>query len=244
MRKLLLVTIAVSCLISCVTTEKIKTQNRVIQGTYKRSESSEKLEIKPDGTYMLFKPEITFTPVIEQCKIASKGKWSIVSNDVIELTSEDKYLKQEGLVYEVKKENKFSQDSLYIQVDFPADFEPPVNLRFCFNYQKEKVLERNKACFALPKSKYLFPKASNSVNRNHISFSVNANIQGITLYKSKILFEIFEEDIDTEKSNFLTITLPNFDRCFFEFEPLNKELIYIKNENSLFWQGDIWQVKE
>lgn len=244
MRKLLFISILASCLISCVTTKKAKTEKPVIQGIFKRFESSEKLELKPDGTFTIFKPAITFTPVFDQCEIASKGKWSALSNDVLELNSEDKYEKEKGFEYTIKKENRLSQDSLYIQVAFPVDFEPQVNLIFNFNYQKEITLKPSKAHIVLPKSKYLFPKTSNSVNRNQISFSVNAITTGTTLYNSRILFKIFEEDIDTEKSNYLTINLPNFDRCFFEFQPLNKDLIYIKSKNQLFWQGDTWDKKE
>lgn len=249
MRKLLI--ISMFYLIGCTTTKKTSQLNSELNGVYVLK--SDKLfqafsdlnyhsfELKSDGTYILKKAEIKFATVIEQCEIASKGKWTTVSNDVLELTSEEKYEKQKGFEYELKKENKFSQDSLYIQLNFPADFELPVNLRFGFNHQKEKILESGTIFFALPKSKYLLPKTTNSINRNHISFSLNANISGTNLYKSRILFDIFEEDIDTEKTNYLTISLPNFDKCFFDFEPFNKELIYIKDEKELIWQGESWK---
>jgi len=234
-------TIAASCLISCVSMKNLKSDNQDLSGIYKRQESTEKLELKMDGTYTLFNSEQFITPVFEQCEIASRGRWSVLSNDILELTSEDKFLKQKGFEYLIKKENKLSQDSLYIHVNFSDDFEPPVNLQFWFNDQKEVFLEKGTTSIALSKSKYLWPKSGYSINRNHIIFSINANISGTTLYKSRILFKIFEEDIDTENTNFLTISLPNFERCFFEFEPLNKELIYIKNSYKLFWQGDFWK---
>jgi hypothetical protein len=243
MRKLLLLVVSALSLISCSTTKKVNL-NQSIQGVFKCKESSERLEINSDGTYILRKAEIKFTPVIEQCEIASKGKWSILSNDVIELTSEDKYLKQKGFEYELKKENKFSQDSLYIKVNFSNDYEPNVKMNFTFNNNVSKSIERERTLIVIPKSKHLWAKSSNSVNRNHIDFSINANVSGIHLYKSRIQFKVFEEDIDTEKTNYLTITLPNFDRCFFEFEPLDKDLIYIKNNNQLFWRGHIWESAE
>jgi len=218
-----------------------KSGNQEMSGLYKRQESTEKLELKVDGAFTLFNSDQLSTPVFEQCEIASKGKWLVLSNDVLELTSEDAYLKEKGFEYEIKKENKLSQDSLYIQVHFSNYFQPSVNLWFMFNHQKDLFLEQGKTFIALPKSKYLFPKTTNSVNRNHIAFSLNVNIQGTTLYKSRILFEIFQEDIDTENTNYLTITLPNFDKCFLEFEPLNKELILIKSRNQLYWQGKLWK---
>lgn len=241
MNKMLLVIIAAYFMISCSTTKMISLNSKQLQGVYFRQGSSEKIELKFDGTYIYKKAEIKFTPVFEQCEIASKGKWSILSNDVLELTSEDVFLKQEGFNFEIKKENKLSQDSLYIKVNFPSDYEPNVRMNFTFNYNVNKSIETVKTQIVIPKSKYLWAKSSNSVNRNHIDFSINADVSGIYLYKSRITFKIFEEDIDTENTNCLTITLPNFDRCFFEFEPLYKELLYIKNSSQLFWKGDSWK---
>lgn len=192
------------------------------------------LNLKPDGTYILKKAEIEFTPVIEQCEIASKGKWSVLSNDVIELTSEDKYLKQKGFEYELKKENKFSRDSLYIKVNFSNELDQlPMKLNFSFNNNNSKSVETEARLVVLSKVKYLRTVSK----ENHIEFYLTGNLS----CKSRSIFKIFEEDIDTEKTNYLTITLPNFDRCFFEFEPLNKELIYIKNSNQFFWKGDAWK---
>lgn len=74
-----------------------------------------------------------------------------------------------------------------------------------------------------------------------LRFNLNANIVGTKLYHGRIWFDIFNETIDTEKYNCLTIFLPYFDRCFFEFEPYYQELIYIKDSNRLFWQGEIWE---
>jgi hypothetical protein len=244
MKKLLLSIIAASSMISCNTTKVASIKSGHLQGLYVRQGSSEKVELKQDGTYILYNPLQSFTPVFEQCETASKGKWSVLSNDVLELTSEDKYLKQKGFEYELKKENKLSHDSLYISVTFANDYEPNVMLNFTFNNNNSKSIETEKTLIVVPKSKHLWVKSSNSVNRNHIYFSINANVSGIHLYKSRILFKIFEEDIDTENTNYLTITLLNFDRCFFEFEPLDKELIYINNSSQLLWKGDTWKKQQ
>lgn len=248
MKKLLFISIVASWLISCVTTKKNIQSNSELNGVYKLKSDKlfqafsdlnyHSLELKPDGVYILKKAEIKFTPVIEQCEIASKGRWATISNDVLELTSEEKYEKPKGFEYEIKKENRYSQDSLYIQVNFPDSVEElPIKLHFGFNSNNSKSIETEKTFVVLPKSKYLWPKTSNSVNRNNISFYLEGNVSS----KGRNIFEIFEEEIDTEKSNYLTINLPNFDRCFFEFEPLNKDLIYIKNKTQLFWQGAIWE---
>ena len=115
-----------------------------------------------------------------------------------------------------------------------------MKLNFTFNHNNNKSITTDKTNIVLPKSKYLGDKRTAT---NQISFSVNANVSGTELYKSRILFKIFEESIDTEKFNSLIISLPNFDRCFFEFEPYNQELIYVKAKNKILWQGDVWDKK-
>jgi hypothetical protein len=247
MSKFLIISIAAFQLISCISLKSQKTQKCDISGTYiLKSDKlyqalSEKnyssLEIHKDGTYTLNKSEISFIPVIKQCDYASKGKWSIIANNVLEITSEDYYTKQKGFEYQIKKENKFSQDSLYIQVVFPDNIHP-VKLGFTFNHNNSKSITTDKTHVVLPKSMYLWDRRTAI---NQVGFSLNADISGTELYNGRILFEIFEESIDTEKYNYLTITLPNFDRCFFEFEPYYQELIYIKDGNQLLWQGDLWE---
>lgn len=237
MRKLLFILIVAFQLVGCISTKGQKLKAQDMSGVYQRQESSEKLELKSDGTYTLWNAEILFTPVIEQCDYASKGKWSVVADNVIEITSEDNYSRQKGFEYDIKKENKLSQDSLYIQVVFPTDFHP-VKLGFTFNHNNSKSITTDKTYIVLSKSKHLWDRRTAT---NQISFGLNADVSGTELYKSRILFKIFEESIDTEKFNSLTITLPHFDRCFFEFEPYNQELIYIKGKNQILWQGEIWK---
>lgn len=247
MRKLLFISIAAFQLISCISVKSQKTQKGDITGTYilkndklyqaLSDKNYSSLEIHKDGTYTLNKAEISFTPVIEQCDYASKGKWSLVAENVMEITSEDYYTKQKGFEYEIKKENKLSQDSLYIQVVFPTDFHP-VKLDFTFNNNNSKSITTDKTYIVLPKSKYLWNRRTAT---NQVDFSLNADISGTELYNGRMLFKIFEESIDTEKYNHLTITLSNFDGCFFGFEPYYQELIYIKSSNQLLWRGEIWK---
>lgn len=235
MKKALVILIVSFQLIGCSSAKGQKT-NTQFSGVYEREESSEKLELKSDGTYTLWNPEITFTPVIEQCDYASTGKWTILADNVIEITSENYYTEQKGFGYDLKKENKLSQDSLYIQVVFLTDFHP-VSLNFTFNYKNNKSITTDKTYIVLPKSEYLWNRRTAT---NQISFNLNADVSGTEIYKGRILFKIFEESIDTEKHNYLTITLPSFDRCFFEFEPFYQDLILIKNKTTIIWQGDTW----
>ncbi|WP_347065412.1 hypothetical protein [Flavobacterium sp. WV_118_3] len=238
MKKIFFLLLIAFQLLSC-SIHKSKNSNDVdYSGTYKKKSSSEKLVLKKDGTYVLLNPEITFTPAIEKCDFASTGRWSMLQNNLLEITSENYYTKQKGYEYNIEKKSSFSQDSLYIQIDFPSDFHP-VKLNFYFNNNNSKSITTEKTLIVIPKSKYLWDR---KINTNQISFSLDAKAAGVTLYNSRILFEIFNESIDTEKYNYLTIKLPNFDRCFFEFQPYKQELIYF-DKKKLQWQGEIWEVE-
>src|SRR3954447_23462389 len=78
-------------------------------GIYQQKGSSKKLKLNSDRSYILFNPEGSGHYEVEQCLFSSKGKWSTVSNDVVEITSENYYSRQKGFEYELKKENKLSQ---------------------------------------------------------------------------------------------------------------------------------------
>jgi hypothetical protein len=221
----------------CLTQRKGRIKDIDLVGLYKPKGATKKLNLSADGTYVLYNPDVEFSPVIEQCEYASRGKWSVVATNLIEITSEEYYINQEGFIHQLKKENRFSQDSLYIQVIFPTDFRP-VRLTFGFNYNNSKSVTTENTYISILKSKHLWNR---KISSNHIALILNANVSDITLYKSRIMFKIFDEYIDTEKYNYLTITLPNFDRCFFEFEPYEQEFIFVKNKDNLLWQGESWE---
>ncbi|QYS91729.1 hypothetical protein JJC04_03160 [Flavobacterium covae] len=155
--------------ISCKSTNNVLEANNKLYGEYildsdKMFQAFSEMNyhsiiLNADSTYILKKAEIKFTPSIEQCEIASKGKWSVLSNNILKITSEDKYLKQKGFNYEIKKENKLSQDSLYIKINLPAGSdELPIKYSFYFNSNVSKYIETQKTFIAIPKSKHLKTK--------------------------------------------------------------------------------------
>ena len=75
-------------LIGCTTIDNIEGIYS-IKNKYKYQALSEdnnysQIELHKNGHYILKKAKVTFSPVIEQCDYASKGKWNRLSNDVIE----------------------------------------------------------------------------------------------------------------------------------------------------------------
>lgn len=213
-------------------TYKLKNGNKIYQAL--SDKNYDKIVLNKDNTYLLYHAEANFSPVIEQCDLASKGKWTKISNDVIDLVSEDYIIKQDGFKYELKQENKLSQDSIYFHVEFPTEFRP-VNMTFYFNDSHRYTTDKLHISF--PKDKYL---RSDPLIENSIDFSLDANVSGTKTYKGRILFNIFNDTFDTHKNNYFTIKLPYFDQCFFEFEPYEHSYIHIKDKNTLQWQGVEW----
>ncbi len=104
-------------------------------------------------------------------------------------------------------------------------------------HKVSKSISTNKNLTKLPKQMHLWPKTSNAGDSNHISFSLNANVSGTVLYKSRILFEIFEQDIDTEKTNYLTITLPHFDLCSLNLSRTITNYFFLKIQMNWYGRG-------
>ncbi|WP_196889613.1 putative porin [Aureivirga sp. CE67] len=211
---------------------QIDDYKKVVSNKYKKEQSTEVLDLNSDGTYTLWNPVSTHHP-INQCSYASKGKWFIKDSNLIEFTSENYYIKQNGYEYELKMENKFSQDSLYIEVKFPDDFYTykPVILNYRFNY--ESIITED-THITIPKSKYL--SNNNLINKFNLTIASKMHSK----FKSRRIFEILDEEINL-KYNYYTIYLTNFDICFFDFEHYYKNFIYIKDNNTLEWEGNLWK---
>jgi hypothetical protein len=189
-----------------------------------------------NGEYVLYNPKSKQSPLFVQCDYASKGKWSIVERNLIQITSENYYLEQAGYKYSIEGERKYSDDSLYIVLKLP-DNVPPLKMTLNFNHQAGKSVTSLNNFIALPKLK----DYSNKIREtNFISLALEADVSGENIYRSRVTFKIFEKYINTNDSNYLTVVLPNFDNCFYEFEPIANELLYIKNNNQIYWKGEIW----
>ena len=202
-------------------------------------DQGERLLLRADGTYVLYNPEdpMFFDLAIEQCEQSSKGKWSTLSENLIEITSDNYYTKDKGCDYILERDNAYSSDSLYIQVVFPENFSPPARLTFSFNGGETVVsLPGNKPFITLSKSDYLY--------HNTIVFTITADLSWTPIYKGRVWYFIFNERINTSECNYLKITLPNFNRCYFEYVPQFHELIMVKKRNVLYWHGERWIKKE
>lgn len=75
------VIVALFFLLGCKAQEFSAVKESDMSGTYIETNSSEKIELKSNGTYTLYKAPITFSPVIEQCDYAAKGNWSVIAEN-------------------------------------------------------------------------------------------------------------------------------------------------------------------
>ncbi|MFS4429629.1 hypothetical protein [Chryseobacterium sp. S90] len=212
-----------------------KLENQVLYQALSDNNNYGHLILKSDNTYILSHAPANFSPTIEQCDYASKGQWKQISNDIVDITSENYYLKQDGFKYELKKEKKSSNDSIYLKIIFPEDYHP---VKFTYRFNDGKWYTTNKKEIVLSKDKYLLMNPAN-INRIGLRLDVD-DVSGVTLYRSRTMFEILREDIDTDKYNYITINLPHFNQCFFDFEPYYHNYIFIKNKNTLMWKGEKW----
>jgi hypothetical protein len=139
----------------------VLSQNKpIIPGTFIYKDGSfGGLAFDSDSTYIYYGVNHFQETNLFQCDYKSKGKWKQLSNDVIELTSEDYYLKQDGYTYELKKEQKFSKDSFYIEIIIPERLK---QLRrdmfiyeFQFNHQYPNEISTKSNIIRIAKNDYL-----------------------------------------------------------------------------------------
>lgn len=217
------------------------TRNQIIQtstpcGQYRQIESGRVLLLGSDNTYVIIQdPQ---PQGVERCDVFSRGSWSCVADNVIEITSEDFYQRQKGYEYVLTKEKKFSPDSLYINVILPEDYgQHYYSVSFYFSGSSDHSFKTNSCSFVLSKSKYFW----GNWNLHPITLAVLVRPPGTYLYTSRLWFDILkEEPLDLERYNYLTIYLPNFDQCFIEFKPYYHDYILIKDKYTLKWNGRLW----
>lgn len=228
--------LSVFAYLSCKSTKTINNKN--YSGIYKLEQSRDKLELNPDGSYVLWSDTIISRGRYAVCKFRSKGEWKIVNADFIELSSNNYYDTLQGVQYEVTRELKYAKDSLYFHIVYP-DTTLPVQMYFIFDNERLDEIRSESTYIALSKKTYI-PDGDSSIN---VYFGLRTQNMGYEYVRSRQSFDVFPNMIllETEKYNYYTIRLPNFTDCFFDFEPYTQEYIRRKNANVLLWRGEVWK---
>lgn len=215
-----------------------KLKNTVLYQALSDDKNYKQLTLFPDKTYLLSRADVDFSPAIEQCEYASKGQWKKLSSDVIDLTSENYYSKQEGFKYDLKQESKLSQDSVYIDVILPKDFEDVATPEFdlLFNYKTSKRIRSASNRIKLSKKDYSLIGI-----KNQLTLNLMFNAKGERFFNNRLNYNILQDyNLDTNTYNYFIISLPNFNQCFYDFEPYYHSYIYVKDKNTLMWKGEEW----
>lgn len=210
-----------------------------IEGIYKKNNSSTKLELDAKGLYTLYNPKSLDHFVIEQCNYASKGQWRYINdNNAIDLISENYYQRQKGFEFEIKSENKHSNDSIYINIQLSKDFNdviPTPIFNVLINSNTSNLIETSSQNIKISK------KVLANNFKNTINFDILFKVYGNIFYNNRLRYRILENyTLDISKANYFTISLPYFDQCFYEFEPYYHDYILIKDKKTLMWKGVEW----
>ncbi|MFY1048438.1 hypothetical protein [Chryseobacterium sp. GP-SGM7] len=207
-------------------------------GIYVIKGSGQKLELDSRGLYVLYNPESFGHLATDFCDYSSKGRWTKISSDVIDLVSENYYLKQEGFKYDLKQEVKLSQDSVYINIILPKEFEDIATPDFSllFNYNTSKKIETVNREIKLSKKDYSLLGV-----KNQVSLNIKFTAKGERFFNNRLNYNILQDyPLDIDKYNYFTINLPYFDQCFYEFEPYYHSNVFIKDRKTLIWKGEEW----
>ncbi|MCX8532082.1 hypothetical protein [Chryseobacterium luquanense] len=208
-------------------------------GLYIKKNMTDKIEFKNNGSYILYNVQNLGHLALDQCDTLSIGQWKIISNDILDLTSENYYKEQLGYKYELEKSNKGSQDSIYIDIklsDNSKESIPTPEFNILFNYKTAKQIKTKSNKIRISKKEYfLFGK------NNRISLDLVFKTSGKVFYSNRLKYNILQDyALNLESNNFFTINLPYFNQCFFYFEPYYHSYIYIKDKNTLIWKGEEW----
>lgn len=207
-------------------------------GVYKTNETSETIELFADSTYIIHNSGYFGHLAVDECDYLSKGKWKQVDKNVGLLISEDKYITENVYKYELKEDRKLSDDSVYFEIKFPTVFHP-VTLYFTFEpYGSTPITYTSRDTFIrLPKVKGHWKQPFKGPK---IRFEIRPTLDGELNYIARTYFEIFTIDLKSSKTNYITINLPFFDKCFITFMPM-EQFIYFSNPNEFQWYGETWE---
>lgn len=221
-------------LFGCQNTKMTPTPNNIKPGIFKRLETGEKLELKPDSTYVWYRAPNTGHMILDKyCDYISTGKWVTVESNLIELTSDSPLLQSENIKYEIKSKSWGSQDSLYLEV-IPA--EKDLAVQYYWLIDDYTVISSGKSQIA-KKDIFQFNKEYPFCN---FYLTVTRDNTKTLFPQGESEFYVFYENINFEPNNHITVSLPDLNTCTLYFALVNHQYVLVKNENELKWRGDVW----
>lgn len=200
-----------------------------MSGRYIKVNGTELLILNDDKSFLYLRNKFQKSDVVVPlCDTLAKGFWEM-RNTFITLKNKNDFNKIDYSISESAIKNK---DSIYIKIIFPKE---DANSYKIFNYtlitspMYGQIHESIKPEFAI------LAKGENIIYSLFMKNIAPNCDYGVKCYQ-RIYFKIFENyKPQSSSSNFFTITIKNFNQCFYEAMDINGEVIGIEN-HSLFWR--------
>ena len=122
--KNILILFFVILLYGCTISHKSIINNDNLSGVYSVKYFPVLLTIDSNGTYLITNSidRMEYFYRDNLCDTISTGEWSFSAPNIIDILRDNYYKKQRGFEYNLLKENRLSQYSLYIHANFSRDY--------------------------------------------------------------------------------------------------------------------------
>src|SRR5262249_18902460 len=149
------------------------------------------------------------------------------SHDVVKLTNDSAFFK---VIFDIRQEQKLSNDSIYINVNIPRDNafgENRFDYGLFFWYGMGNYLSSH--------TSMVFPKKK-VTQGNTCDFSLYINdrspncSEGQKCYH-RLSFKVFQNFNAVEGANYFTINISQFDQCFVDRLDVENDFIYFDGQN-------------
>ena len=231
-----LITCTNFCLIflSCVAQKIGDNSSLKMTGQYQRVKGNELLLLNENKTFICLRNYVQKSDVVTPlCDTLAIGVWN-QRKTFITLKNSNNFNKIE---YSILESELKSKDSIYFKIVLPK--EDALDYRsFKFSVITSPMYgqynESSTPEFAIAKK-----GEGLTFNLSIKNIAPNCDF-GIKCYQ-RIYFNIFESyRPQNSSSNFFTITVKNFNQCFYEAMDIDGEVIGIEGD-SLFWRGSIYK---
>jgi hypothetical protein len=225
------------CLSSCFSQKAKQSIKGVpnLTGSYKKSSSNEILLLNADSTFIYIRNHIQKSDVIiPLCDTLAKGFWN-QREGFITLRNSFDFNK---IDYSIVESELKSKDSIYFKIILPE--EDALNYKnFKFSIIPSPLYgqfnESTKPEFAITN------KSWGNVTFGFLIQNIAPNCDYGRKPYQRIYFNVFERyKPKSSSSTFFTITVKNFNQCFYEAMDVDGEVIGIESD-SLFWAGSTYR---
>jgi hypothetical protein len=215
--------------------QRVKHTLPELSGRYQKVNGNEQLFLNADKTFLCIRNHVQKSDVVVPlCDTLAKGFWE-QKEGFVTLRNSNDFNKME---YAVLESEIPSGDSVYFKIVLPE--EDALNYKnFKFSIITSplsgQLIEADEPAFA--RSKKSWGDVTFGLTIRNIAPNSD---YGVKSYQ-RIYFNVFEDYRPrNRRSNLFTITVKNFNQCFYEAMDIGGEVIAIET-NGLFWRGNTYK---